>query len=82
MLSEQVKKEIIKIIEFITDKELIDVSGNLFDIGINSLEYVRLIVGLEEKFGIEFTYDFYENYENQNIDDIVTYILGRIDGNV
>lgn len=82
MLSEQVKKEIIKIIEFITDKELIDISGNWFDIGINSLEYVRLIVGLEEKFGIEFSYDFYENYENQHIDDIVNYILGRIEGNV
>ena len=34
--------------------------------GINSLEYIKILVCIEEQYGIDFTYEYYENFIGKN----------------
>lgn len=45
---------------------------------INSLEYIRILVCIEEEYGIVFSYEYYENFANESLEMLIEYIYEQI----
>ncbi len=54
-----------------------DIHTNLYDRGLDSITYVKIIVCLEEKFGITFDDVFMVDVKNTTIEKIAQYILSH-----
>lgn len=54
-----------------------DIHTNLYDRGLDSITYVKIIVCLEEKFDITFDDGFMVDVKNTTIEKIVQYILSH-----
>lgn len=54
-----------------------DIHTNLYDRGLDSITYVKIIVCLEEKFDITFDDEFMVDVKNTTIEKIVQYILSH-----
>lgn len=52
-----------------------DFQTNLYDRGLDSITYIKIIVSLEERFDITFDDDFMIDVKNSTIERIVQYIL-------
>ena len=46
---------------------------------INSLEYVKILVSIEEEYGIVFTYHYYENFVNERLEMLIEFIYEKIE---
>ena len=73
------KQEIIQKVTEIIQKEselevVIKINDDLANLGINSLNFIRMIVRLEEAFNIEFPDEALEYDKFNTILEIVTYI--------
>ena len=73
------KKDIIKKVTDIIQKEsklelIIKIDDNLSDIGINSLNFIKMIVRLEEAFDVEFPDEVLEYDKFNTISEVATYI--------
>lgn len=73
------KQEIIQKVTEIIQKEselevVIKINDNLANLGINSLNFIRMIVRLEEAFNIEFPDEALEYDKFNTILEIATYI--------
>lgn len=80
---ESIKKKVVEIIEQIAnlDMDLMEYFTNQDDMsgmGLSSLEYIQLIVFLEEDFGIEFGDDVFQEEYFKDINKIVEYIKVHI----
>lgn len=56
-MQDAIKQKIIQIVQTFDQERVIDESGwneNLMNVGITSIEFIRLMVAVEEAFGIEF----------------------------
>lgn len=73
----EIVKEMIKSIV----NENIEISFNLklIDIGINSIQFIKLIIKLEEYFNIEFDEEHLSASSFENISYIVEYIYIKIE---
>lgn len=77
----QLHTEVFEIVASLLNKEVSDMrlsmETNLLELGINSVDYIRIVVALESKLNIEFD-DEDLNYERFNtIDDIIYYVQER-----
>ena len=83
------KKDIeVTLAEFITsilEKKSIDFNlsydDNIYYLGIDSIEYINLIIKLEENFEIEFGDEIMDKSKYNSIDEITKYILKLIERN-
>lgn len=66
MKYEQVEKRIYEIIFRNTGIKIQNSLCTFKDMGINSLEYIKILVCIEEQYGIDFTYEYYENFIDKN----------------
>lgn len=73
-ISEAVLQIISKNMQIDLDAEK-DFQTNLYDRGLDSITYVKIIVSLEERFDITFDDDFMIDVKNSTIEKIVQYIL-------
>lgn len=74
-VEEQVRKIIAQSLEV---NETVLAEKELIYIGLNSLTFIKIIVGLEENFEIEFD-DNDLNYELfSTVDDIIKYVRGKL----
>lgn len=73
-------EEAIKKVESVLQKKLklnaIDPEKELRELGLDSLDVVELLLGLEDEFGIEFTSDELKNLKKVN--DLYTAIRAKI----
>ena len=80
---ENVKNSVISVLEIIVDSDL-DLSEyflaekDLSGIGLSSLQYIQLIVLLEESFNIEFGDDAFQEEYYKDINKLVKYIELRV----
>ncbi|MBN2353516.1 MAG: acyl carrier protein [Spirochaetales bacterium] len=51
--------------------------SRLKDLGVNSINFIKVIVALEKEFGIDFDTDHIELANFETIRDIVTYVDER-----
>lgn len=77
MYDRKVENEVKRIVCYVLeiDEESVDGSSNLFKLGLNSLDKIRIMVGLESEFKVEFTQD--EDYMDDkftNIREIVSLV--------
>lgn len=76
---DNIKEKIIEIIKKIhsTDIDLhtfFSSNDDLGKIGLSSLEYIQLIVYIEEEFGVEFGVDVFQEEYFRNINKIIEFI--------
>lgn len=80
---DNVKESVISVLEMIVDSDM-NLSEyflnekNLGGIGLTSLQYIQLIVLLEETFGIEFGDDAFQDEYYKDINKLVDYIEMRV----
>lgn len=70
-----ISKLILKIIREIKEDENIQIDSNLRDIGINSIQFIQIMVNIETEIGIEFPDEFLifaENVTANTFAEIVT----------
>lgn len=83
---EEIEVKIRKVIDNELGEELyknideIERNENLFNIGLDSLSIVKLIMGIEEEFKIVFEDDEIQAYNWKNIETIETLIKMKIRG--
>ncbi len=83
---EEIEVKIRKVIDNELREELyknideIERNENLFNIGLDSLSIVKLIMGIEEEFKIVFEDDEIQAYNWKNIETIETLIKMKIRG--
>lgn len=71
VIDECLGEELVKSIENVEDDE------NLYNIGLDSLNVVKLVIGLEDEFGIEFEDDDIAGGNWKNINTIVELLKKR-----
>ncbi|GAV14216.1 antiterminator LoaP [Paenibacillus sp. chi10] len=72
-IREKIEKMINELLEVPSNNYL---ENNLVSNGINSLTFIRLVVNIEEEFGIEFPDEYLDPEKLRTIDEIVDYIRG------
>ena len=79
-------KDILKILEEELSLELNDVTekSTLFSQGIDSITFMTLVIYIEEKYGIEFTFDgiFMQKYSEVTFGNLIEEIQNLIDGKI
>lgn len=75
----EIKERIIRIITKVTntnEESLLQMSSTKFDeLGINSIEIIKLLVYVENEFDIEFSDDFLGTTNFQTIDELVDIVV-------
>ena len=75
---EEIKDVILKFVISIMDKEMnkfeLNYEENLFDLGMDSIKYVNLIVKLEMYYNIEFNNEIMNMTEYDSISKISEYV--------
>lgn len=56
----------------------LDEHDNLLEVGINSIDFVKLVVLIEEEFDMEFDDDFLDFSKLNKFGDVVAYIEEQI----
>lgn len=81
---EEIKDVILKFVISIMDKEMnkfeLNYEENLFDLGMDSIKYVNLIVKLEMYYNIEFNNEIMNMTEYDSISKISEYVAKLISG--
>lgn len=79
---EEIKDVILKFVISIMDKEMnkfeLNYEENLFDLGMDSIKYVNLIVKLEMYYNIEFNNEIMNMTEYDSISKISEYVAKLI----
>ena len=79
---EEIKDVILKFVINIMDKEMnkfeLNYEENLFDLGMDSIKYVNLIVKLEMYYNIEFNNEIMNMTEYDSISKISEYVAKLI----
>lgn len=79
---EEIKDVILKFVISIMDKEMnkfeLNYEENLFDLGMDSIKYVNLIVKLEMYYNIEFNNEIMNMTEYNSISKISEYVAKLI----
>ena len=79
---EEIKDVILKFVISIMDKEMnkfeLNYEENLFDLGMDSIKYVNLIVKLEMYYNIEFNNEIMNKTEYDSISKISEYVAKLI----
>ena len=79
---EEIKDVILKFVISIMDKEMnkfeLNYEENLFDVGMDSIKYVNLIVKLEMYYNIEFNNEIMNMTEYDSISKISEYVAKLI----
>lgn len=80
---DNVKEAVISVLEMIVDSDMnlseyFSNEKSLGGIGLTSLQYIQLIVLLEETFSIEFGDDAFQDEYYKDIDKLVDYIEMRV----
>lgn len=79
---EEIRNVILKIVISIMDKKMnkseLNYEENLFDLGMDSIEYVNLIIKLEMYYNIEFNNEIMNMTEYNSISKISEYVAKLI----
>ncbi len=70
-----------EILEIDDVKQYINADGTFLDIGLNSINYIKVVVSIEEKFGIEFDDELLDFEQFTSINTLCTYIKENIESN-
>lgn len=79
----EIVDSILKVLNKITNRQL-DANTNRIDevlLGLNSLEFVSLIIELENTFNIEFDVSKLSKGVFQTINELTLYIVDKVDNN-
>jgi acyl carrier protein len=73
------EEEIIKIISHVTNYPAaqINISSDIREYGVDSLNFVRIVVNIEEKFNVEFADSDLINTRFSNINSLTEYVKHR-----
>ena len=63
--------------QFINSELELNDNETLFDIGINSINYIELIIKLEKKYNIEFSDEYLLN-DSQTINSLAQYLVDKL----
>jgi len=73
----KIRRVISESIDLITPMEQVGLDDNLLQLGMDSINIIKVIINIESEFGFEFT-DEDLNMENfRNIRNLVEYVQGR-----
>lgn len=71
-IHERFKKKVAQTLEI--QPEYINLEAKLKDLGVNSYYYLRIVVALEEEFGVEFPDDELDYEKFETVMEIVKYL--------
>lgn len=74
-----VSKKLCEIIKKSSSIVEVNPTNKFCDMGINSLDFIRIIVEIEEHFNIEFDEDFLNKEKFSTVFDMVCYINKQIE---
>ena len=63
----------------VTELKVTSSNRTFSEMQINSLEYVKILVSIEEEYEIVFTYDYYENFVNERLEMLIEFIYEKIE---
>ncbi len=78
MKYEQIEEKVYEIIFLVTELKITSSLMTFNEMGINSLEYIRILIYIEEEYGIVFSYEYYENFSDESLKVLIEFVYEQI----